>query len=235
MEIQNNNCRTTFGNVYVTSKEAEKLLNKADRMMKAIPNVTYLNVNIPEGHSKPLWSVYSKLIKERQLKNPNNIIIDIANKAKQLLSVRILDAKGYTHNSYMVSAMPKIGSLNELAPTNDSYRTYYQSLDSKKYGTSEFLDVLDRAEYEADSLLEAIPERKISRKELPKQKKAPNETKILKRQEKEKRKIVPHTQKPFEKLRKLLAPQEKPAKPAPKTKDKLPRKAKKEMKKLFEN
>ena len=84
MKIQNNYTQTNFGQLYIASIEAEKLLKKADRVIKANPNVTYINTNIPEGHSKPLWSVFSQAIKERQAQNPNNIIIELADKAKQL-------------------------------------------------------------------------------------------------------------------------------------------------------
>ena len=94
MKIQNNYTQTNFGQLYIASIEAEKLLKKADRVIKANPNVTYINTNIPEGHSKPLWSVFSQAIKERQAQNPNNIIIELADKAKQLLSVKLLMKKG---------------------------------------------------------------------------------------------------------------------------------------------
>lgn len=52
MKIQNNYTQTNFGQLYIASIEAEKLLKKADRVIKANPNVTYINTNIPAGHSK---------------------------------------------------------------------------------------------------------------------------------------------------------------------------------------
>lgn len=110
MKIQNNYTQTNFGQLYIASIEAEKLLKKADRVIKANPNVTYINTNIPAGHSKPLWSVFSKAIQERQAKNSNNIIIELADKAKQLLSVKTLDEKGFTQSSYIVSPIPKFGT-----------------------------------------------------------------------------------------------------------------------------
>ena len=40
-----------------------------------------------------LWSVLSAEVKKRQSSNPNNTIIDIADKAKQLLSIITTDKK----------------------------------------------------------------------------------------------------------------------------------------------
>ena len=77
MKIQNNTQNTSFGQLYVTSTEAQKLLRKADRAIKA-SNATFVNVNIPEGHKRPLWSVLSEQIHQRQQNNPNNIIIELA-------------------------------------------------------------------------------------------------------------------------------------------------------------
>lgn len=235
MEIQNNGSNTTFGQIYVTSNEAQKLLKKADRIIKANPNVNYINTNIPEGHSKPLWSVFSNAIKERQAKNPNNIIIELADKVKQLLTVKTLDNKGFTKSSYTVSPLPKFGTHNEIFPTDDMYRNYYHSLDTKCYGKSELLDILDRAEYEVDNLLSDMPQEKIKPEALPKMKTLRKPADIIlnpRRIEKTRRKIVLHTQKPFENLKSMLAPEQAPEKPIKSKKEKLPRKLKKSYQKM---
>ena len=72
MQIQKNN-NIHFGQVFVKSRNAEKLLRKADKAIKA-STATFLDTNIPEGHKKPLWSVLSNLITKRQASNPNHIL-----------------------------------------------------------------------------------------------------------------------------------------------------------------
>ena len=97
MEIKRNNSSQTFGALYVNSPEAAKLLKKADRVVKAARNTVYVDINIPQGHRIPLWSVLSEQVRKRQQNNHNNIIIDIIEKGKQLLSVNTLDSKGFLH------------------------------------------------------------------------------------------------------------------------------------------
>lgn len=232
MKIQNNLHSQSFGQLYVTSNEAQKLLKKADRIIKANPNVTYINTNIPEGHSKPLWSVFSQAISERQAKNPNNIIIELADKAKQLLTVKTMDAKGFTQNSYTVSPLPRFGTHNDMFPTNDSYRTYYHSFDTKRYGSSDLLDILDKAELEVDNLHSALQGQNVKPEPLPKLKRRENTPgQILnpRRIEKARRKIVLHAQKPFENLKSMLLPEPTVEKLGKSNKVKLPRKLKKEL------
>lgn len=232
MRIQNNYTQTNFGQLYITSIEAEKLLKKADRIIKANPNVNYINTNIPEGHSKPLWSVFSQAIKERQAKNPNNIIIELADKAKQLLSVKTLDEKGYTQSSYTVSPIPKFGTHNEMFPTDDMYRNYYNSFDTKRYGSSELLDVLDRAEFEVDLMNSSIQKNKTKLEPLPKKKnrtKTAGQIKNPRRIEKARRRVILHTQRPFEKLKSMLLTEQAHEKLTKSNKEKLPRKLKKEL------
>ena len=232
MKIQNNYTQTNFGQLYIASIEAEKLLKKADRVIKAKPNVTYINTNIPEGHSKPLWSVFSQAIKERQAQNPNNIIIELADKAKQLLSVKTLDEKGFTQSSYIVSPIPKFGTHNEMFPTDDMYRNYYHSFDTKRYGSSELLDVLDRAEFEVDLMNSSIQKNKTKSEPLLKAKTrnyTAGQIKNPRRIEKAKQKKKLHTLRPFEKLKSMLLPEQSSEKLTKSGKEKLPRKLKKEL------
>lgn len=62
-----------------------------------------MDVNIPEGHKKPLWSVLSEHLTKRQKNNENDIIIDLYEKGKQLISVMIVDAKGEIRNKWVVN------------------------------------------------------------------------------------------------------------------------------------
>ena len=234
MKIKQNTTTQNFGNLYIMSNEANKLLRKADKAIKA-SNANFVNTNIPEGHKRPLWSVLSELVIKRQENNPNNILIDIADKAKQLLSVKTFDKKGYLINKYEVNPLPVEGTHNEIFPTNDLYRRYKNSLDQKLYGKSDFFEVIDRAEYEVDQMLikqlENTNQLKVSLKELPKvnkRKKSPETILNPRRIEKARLKIVAHFQKPFENLRNLLNLSEKNKKLQPKNKQKLPRKIKKQ-------
>lgn len=237
MQIQSYSSNVNFGQVYVNSTEAQKLLRKADRIIKANYKTDYINTNIPEGHKKPLWSVLSKHMQERQAKNPNNILIDIADKAKQLLSIRTIDSQGNTITRRTVSPIPKFGTHNEIMPKDDYYQSYYHSFDKKRYGQSDFLDILDKAEYEVDMLyqkqLEEISNPKISIRELPrtvnKQKEAAS-ARNMRRLEKAKSKLQLHIQRPFENLKSMLAPEPQNTKLKPKNKERLPRRIKKEAK-----
>lgn len=237
MQIQSYNSNVNFGKVYVNSTEAQKLLRKADRIIKANYKTDYINTNIPEGHKKPLWSVFSKHIQERQAKNPNNIIIDIADKAKQLLSIRTLDSQGYTISRRTVSPIPKIGTHNEIMPKDDYYQSYYHSFDKKSYGQSDFLDALDKAEYEVDMLYQKqqkeISKPQISLRELPRSSNKQREAGTIRnprRLEKAKSKLQLHVQRPFENLKSMLPAEPQNTKLEPKNKEKLPRRLKKEAK-----
>ncbi len=238
MKIQNNTQNTSFGQLYVTSTEAQKLLRKADRAIKA-SNATFVNVNIPEGHKRPLWSVLSEQIHQRQQNNPNNIIIELANKAKQILSVRTLDRQGFTVSKYEVNPLPQYGSHNDIFPTDDLYKRYYHSFDSKLYGRSDLYDVLDRAEYEVDMLhqkqLSEMGDIKISLKEGAKNNRKERQAGVIlnpKRIEKARRKIILHVQRPFEDLKTMLSLEPQNIKLEAKNKEKLPRKKKKILNKL---
>lgn len=237
MKIENRITTTNFGQIYIVSNEAHKLLRKADRAVKA-SNAEFINTNIPEGHKRPLWSVLSELIIKRQQNNPNNIIIDLADKAKQLLSVKTMDKKGYLISKYEVNPLPIEGNHNDIFPTNDLYKHYRQSLDPKLYGKSDLFDILDRAEYEVDKLLqkqlEETQQIKVSIRELPKISRREKHPEIIlnpRRIEKARLKIIAHTQKPFENLNKMLNLSEKAEKLQPKNKQKLPRKTKKQFNK----
>lgn len=102
MDIKKYSTSPSFKSVYVVSHEAEKLLKKADRIVKA-SNAKFMDVNIPEGHKKPLWSVLSEHLTKRQKNNENDIIIDLYEKGKQLISVMIVDAKGEIRNKWVVN------------------------------------------------------------------------------------------------------------------------------------
>ena len=123
MQINNNNS-ISFKQVYIKSKDAEKLLKKADRAIKA-SNVTFLDTGIPEGHKKPLWSVLSNVLKLRQETNPNHILIDISDKSNQMLCVKTIDNKGFTTTKVDVSPMPEFGTKNELFPTSNLKSKFY--------------------------------------------------------------------------------------------------------------
>lgn len=173
MDIKKYNASPSFKRVYVVSHEAEKLLKKADRMVKA-SNAKFMDVNIPEGHKKPLWSVLSEHLTKRQKDNENDIIIDLYEKGKQLISVMIVDAKGEIRNKWVVNPKPVIGKFNEVFPPKDSltYSAYRKSLDPKEYGKSEFFNIIDTAEVIVNSLhekfLKSLPAQKTSIKTLPK-------------------------------------------------------------------
>jgi len=238
MQINNNNS-ISFKQVYIKSKDAEKLLKKADRAIKA-SNVTFLDTGIPEGHKKPLWSVLSNVLKLRQETNPNHILIDISDKSNQMLCVKTIDNKGFTTTKVDVSPMPEFGTKNELFPTSNLKSKFYQSLDTNIYGKSNFFNVIEVAEYEADMLLEEQLKYKqiksLSLKIRPKEKHKKKDASVIinpKRIEKARMKIVEHAQKPFENFKKLLRSaikDEKTGKELPQ-KTRLPRALKKEFKK----
>lgn len=235
MQIQSYTSNVNFGQVYVNSTEAQKLLRKADRIIKANYKTDYININIPDGHKKPLWSVFSKHIQERQAKNPNNILIDIADKAKQLLSIKTIDSRGNTITRHTVSPIPKFGTHNEIMPKNDYYQSYYHSFDQKRYGQSDFLDALDKAEYEVDMLyqkqLKEISKSQISLRELPRTVNKQRNAELVRnprRLEKAKSKLQLHVQRPFENLKSMLPHEPQITKLEPKNKEKLPRRLKKE-------
>ena len=206
MDIKNYNASPSFKRVYVVSKEAEKLLKKADRMVKA-SNAKYMDVNIPEGHKKPLWSVLFEHISEHQKNNENDIIIDLYEKGKQLLSVMIVDAKGEITNRWTVNPKPSIGKYNDIFPPDDflTYSAYRKSLDPKMYGKSDFFNIIDTAEEIVNSLQEKFlklrPEEKTHLKNLPKTKKI--------RTLKFELPFVAHVQRPFEKYEDVLQKVEK--------------------------
>lgn len=234
MDIKKYNASPSFKRVYVVSHEAEKLLKKADRMVKA-SNAKFMDVNIPEGHKKPLWSVLSEHLTKRQKDNENDIIIDLYEKGKQLISVMIVDAKGEIRNKWIVNPKPVIGKFNEIFPPKDSltYSAYRKSLDPKEYGKSEFFNIIDTAEVIVNSLqeefLKSLPAQKTSIKTLPKPAKPKREPEF--------NAFKPHIWRPFEacaemfeKLEKLPLHPRKTNPPRIKNIDKLPRKAKKEAK-----
>lgn len=239
MQIQQNHNNISFKQVFVKSKDAEKLLKKADRAIKA-SNVTFLDAGIPEGHKKPLWSVLQNVLQHRQASNPNHIIIEVSDKSNQLLCVKTLDNKGFTTTKIDVSPMPEFGTKNELFPTSDMKRTFWQNRDTNIYGKSNFFNVMDIAEYEADMLLEEqlkySTTKSLSLKMRPKENHKPKDASLIlnpKRIEKARMKIVEHAQKPFENFKKLLREaikNESTEKNLPK-KTRLPRTLKKELKK----
>ncbi len=59
-----------------------------------------------------LWSVLSAEVKKRQSSNPNNTIIDIADKAKQLLSIITTDKKEFILYKTEVNPQPVYGCYN---------------------------------------------------------------------------------------------------------------------------
>lgn len=237
-----------LGNVPI---EAEKLLKKADRIVKS-SNAKYMDVNIPEGHKKPLWSVLSEFVKERQKDNDKfDIFIDLFDKAKQLLSVRIKDSKNNIHKEWIVNPMPVIGKYNDVFPPEDflTYKAYRQSLDPKTYGRSPFFDIIDTAEAhveklqkafsesaaEAQTSIRAIPKSAKNEKTLTDLKKSQRAKEKKAEQEALKQASKEHTQRPFEALSKLIdslieRPANKSSKSTPKEKSRIPRKLKKEIK-----
>lgn len=240
MKIQQQNNNIQFGQVYVKSKDAEKLLKKADRAVKRAKNTIFINTNIPENHKKPLWSVLSGLLNLRQADNPNHILIDVADKSKHLLSIKNVDNKGFVTRAVEVSPMPEFGTKNDFFPQDDMYRHYVQSLDMNTYGKSDFFNVIDNAEYEADMLLQEQlknkPEAKTCIKLLPKENKNTRDSNIIlnpRRIEKARLKIKEHVQRPFEDFRKLLTSAIEPenTKKTASSKEKMPRRLKKEIKK----
>lgn len=235
MKIQNNSTNTTFTQLYIKSNEAQKLLKKADKAVKA-SNAKFINTNIPSGHRKPLWSVLSQEIEKRQANNPNNIIIDISNKAKQMLAIITTDNKGFLVSKTEVCPLPQYGSKNDMFPTNDLYRRYCYSFDQTVYGRSDFFDAIDNAEYEVDLLKmkqqAEAPEVQTSIRAHEKHPTQPRDPKVIKnprRHEKARLKFKEHIQRPFEQLKSLidLSKLDQVQKPQPKHKEKLPRKLKK--------
>lgn len=227
----------SFQGVFVKSNEAVKILRKADRAVKA-SDAIFIDINIPNGHKKPLWSVLSQYITKTQQNNNNHIIIDVLEKGKQLLTVKTLDSKGFVHKKWVVNPMPVTGKMNEILPP-DTIVLGNKAADNTIYGRSAFFDVIDNAEAEADMLkmreLADSKEIQKSVRELPKSKRI-NKTKgkvnhvILKKTNKQ------HVQKPFLMLKDLLfnlgyCPKPKSIKPEPKNKPRIPRHMKKELKK----
>lgn len=204
MEIRNNSANLNFGSVF-TTVPAEKLLKKADKAVKAT-KVTYLDVNIPEGHRIPLWSVLSKGLIERQAANRNNIVIDIAKGNCRNLLIKTFDSKGFKHKEWTVSPYPVTGNLQELFGSD--VVILGKSKNTVVYGKSKFFDVIDSAECDVDSLnaldRASLGEVKTSLKTLPKDefKHAQN---VIKRKESLYRRIVPHIQRPFANLKKMLS------------------------------
>lgn len=241
MEVRSCNNKINFGQVYTTSA-AEKLLKKADKAIKASRDVNFVDINIPDGHRIPLWSVLSEEVKKRQSENNNNIIIDLLETGKKLLSVKTCDAKGFVHKKWLVNPMPVIGSYNDIFPETRIVSNS-KSFSQNTYGCSKFFDVIDSAEADVDMLkIEEMlntKDKNISIRELPRVKRV-NKTKgktlrnLLKRQEKLN---VPHVQRPFLKLKDMILGLQNNnteaihSKPQPKLKNKLPRRIKKELKK----
>ncbi len=239
MEIKRNNSSQTFGALYVNSPEAAKLLKKADRVVKAARNTVYVDINIPQGHRIPLWSVLSEHVRKRQQNNHNNIIIDIIEKGKQLLSVKTLDSKGFLHKQWVVNPMPVFGRYDEIFPA-ETIKLGRKSASQTIYGRSAFFDVIDSAEADVEFLQNEeklyAKDLKVSIKEFPKIRRK-NKTRgkfihfLLK-----KKANIPHVQRPFIKLKDMLFDFTRPVKsenpkPQPKLKSKLPRHKKKELKK----
>lgn len=236
MKIRNNNVNLNFGSVY-TTVPAEKLLKKADKAVKAT-KATYVDINIPDGHRMPLWSVLSKVLIERQAANKNNIVIDIAEDNNRNLLIKTLDSKGFKHKEWTVSPYPVTGSLEELF--DSEVVILGKSKSPVVYGKSNFFDVIDSAEFDVDSM-NALDrtlsgEVKTSLKTLPKDE-LKQEQKVLKRKESLYRRIVPHLQRPFANLKKMLSQSLRHKTEHAVTKEhtdieKLPRKMKKAAKKL---
>lgn len=241
MEVHNSYNKINFGQVYTTAA-AEKLLKKADKAVKASREVSFVDINIPDGHRIPLWSVLSEHIKNRQSDNRNNILIDIFKEGKNLLSVKSCDAKGFVHKKWVVNPMPVIGTYSDIFPEAKLVSSS-KTLSLNTYGRSAFFDVIDSAEADVDMLkLEErlnSKDKQISIRELPRVKRE-NRTNgktlryLLKRQEKLN---IPHVQRPFLKLKDMVLGLMNikvdciDTKPQPKLKNKLPRRIKKDLKK----
>ena len=247
MEIKNYNSCQNFGALYVNSLEASKVLKKADRVVKASRNVKFVDTNIPEGHRLPLLSVLSEQVEKRQKNNKNNIVIDVLEKGKNLLTVKTLDKNGFVNKKWVVDPMPIIGRYCEIFPQG-SLPFSWKSFSKAIYGRSVFFDVIDSAEVDVNILKNQeilnTKDVNVSIREFPKLKRV-NRTKgkithnLEKKMEKQKLKEsnIPHVQKPFLILKDLIIEFARPAepvnlKPQPKIKDKLPRRMKKELKKL---
>lgn len=247
MKINKVNNSTSFKKAYV-SRGAEKLLKKADKAVK-ISDAIFMDINIPEGHKKPLWSVLSEQVMKRQNSNICDIIIDLADKSKKLISVILTDCQGFKYNEWVVNPMPVTGRYNEVFRPKDflTMEAYKHSLDEKKYGISNFFNVINSAEIMADDLmkdfLSSQAEEKTSVKllpKMPKQKSPKSERAIMKKLEKKalEKASIPHVQRPFEGLRSLLdsliehAKETKEIKPRTSGKTKLPRKIKKRQKRI---
>lgn len=245
MKIDRYSSNQSFQGVYVKSGEAVKLLRKADRAVK-VSDAIFVDINIPDGHKKPLWSVLSQHITKDQQDNNNNIIIDILEKGKNLLTVKLLDSKGFVHKKWIVNPMPVTGKMSEIF-SSDTIVLGNKTADTTLYGRSAFFDVIDNAAAEADFLkqqeLVNAKDTRVSVREYPKTKRI-NKTKgkvnhvILKRAEAGKLKEAnkKHVQRPFLKLKELLlsldfSPMPKAAKAEPKNKTRIPRQLKKELKK----
>lgn len=242
MKADGYNSNQSFQGVYVKSSEAAKLLRKADRAVKA-SDAVFVDVN---GHRKPLWSVLFPHITKSQQDNNNNIIIDMLEKGKNLLAVKLLDNKGFVHKKWIVNPMPVTGKMSEIF-TSDTIVLGSKTADATLYGRSAFFDVIDNAAAEADLLkqqeLASLKEPRVSVREYPKTKRI-NKTQgrlnhiTMKRAESEKLKEAnkKHVQRPFLKLKELFLSLElsrvpKAVKAEPKIKTRIPRQLKKELKK----
>lgn len=237
MEIRNNSRNLYFGSL-ITTYPAEKLLKKADKAVKASKAV-YLDVNIPEGHNIPLWSVLSKVVGERQAANKNNIVIDVTKGEHNLLSIKTYDSKGFKHKEWIANPYPVTGSMREVF--GDSVVIYGNPDSSVLYGKSKFFDAVDSAEFDVDSLkaadIAAAGEIKTSIKTLPKDEVKHSE-KVLKRKESFYKRIIPHVQRPFAGLKKMITGKlQRALRESDKSSDvvssqKLPRKMKKAARRL---
>ena len=143
MKVQKYNSNPNFTSLYVNSKEAEKLLKKADRIVKASRDVVYLDINIPEGHRIPLWSVLSEQVQKRQQNNTNDIVIDVAEKGKSFLSVAAFDTNGFLQKKWVVNPMPVIGTMEQVMPQDTVHLGRRKSFSKVQYGRSPFFDVMD--------------------------------------------------------------------------------------------
>ena len=232
MRINDSNRNLNFGQL-ITTVPAEKLLKRADKAVKASAAV-YLDVNIPEGHRLPLWSVLSKLVTERQAANKNHIVIDVADDIKNNLRIKTYDSKGFVHKEWQVNPYPVVGSVQEVI--GNSGIIVGSSKGNTVYGKSRFFDAIDSAEFDADTLnsIDAANTRKakVSLKLLPKDEEK-RKLRVLKRMESLCKRIVPHVQRPFINLRKILARNADTVNVAAKSgrSEKLPRKLKKAAKK----
>lgn len=232
MKINDSNRNLNFGRL-ITTIPAEKLLKRADKAVKA-SNAVYLDVNIPEGHRLPLWSVLSKLITERQAANKNNIVIDAADDVKNNLRIKTYDSKGFVHKEWQVNPYPVVGSMQEVLGSNGVIMG--SSKGNTIYGKSRFFDAIDSAEFDADTLnsvdIAGKSKSKVSSKLLPKDEEK-RRLRVLKRMESLYKRIVPHVQRPFINLRKMISESlRNEGKAQPKARsEKLPRKLKKAAKK----